>query len=88
MGEEARGTRGTGDGVKEDSCRSDRMFPEVYCPRCDSCYTTFAHTCPARMSAKATKNPVEVLHRLWGEAAGRPGYDKADWLALQRAIEG
>lgn len=34
------------------------------------------------------RNPVEALHRLWSEAAGKPGYDKQDWIALQKRVEG
>jgi hypothetical protein len=28
-----------------------------------------------------------ALHTLWTEAVGKPGYDKAKWMALSLAIE-
>lgn len=30
---------------------------------------------------------TDALHKLWSDAVGMPGYDKARWMALANAID-
>ncbi len=40
------------------------------------------------MTRPSNLPPDRLLHRLWTKAVGTPDYDKAEWLALERALLG
>jgi len=65
----------------------------TYCDKCKFYYSehTDLSICPHPRKQVVDENHDQgikrLFHKLWGEAVGKPGYNKADWMELQNLLQ-